>query len=128
MRLVPALLLSLVVVSLALFALINLLGWARAGGAVVLVGVKLSPLRLDLNPIWYQEVDLSGVWGHGVEIWQGETRHTFDIVIELMRKKKLTIDGLITQRFPLSQWRQGVNAALDKGKGTIRIVLDYSLE
>jgi threonine dehydrogenase-like Zn-dependent dehydrogenase len=104
------------------------LRWARAGGAVVMVGIKFTPLRLDLNPIWYQEVDLSGVWGHGVEIWRGETRHTFDIVIELMRQKKLTVDGLITQRFPLSQWHQAVNAALDKGKGTIRIAFDYSLE
>src|SRR5688500_8833527 len=36
------------------------LRWARAGGAVVLVGVDLTRAAVDLNPIWYQEVDLVG--------------------------------------------------------------------
>jgi threonine dehydrogenase-like Zn-dependent dehydrogenase len=103
------------------------LRWARAGGAVVMVGIKLAPLKLDLNPLWYQEVELTGVWGHGAELWQGKTRHTFDVVIDLMRQGKITTDGLITHRFPLSQWRQAVNRALNKRGGTIKVIFDYTL-
>jgi threonine dehydrogenase-like Zn-dependent dehydrogenase len=40
----------------------------------------------------------------------------------------LTVNGLITHRFPLSQWRQAINAALDKRNGTIKVVFDYALE
>jgi threonine dehydrogenase-like Zn-dependent dehydrogenase len=104
------------------------LRWVRAGGAVVIVGVKLAPLKLDLNPLWYQEVDLTGVWGHGAESWQGETRHTYAVVIDLMRQGKITSDGLITHRFPLRQWRQAVSTALDKRSGAIKVVFDYALE
>jgi threonine dehydrogenase-like Zn-dependent dehydrogenase len=105
----------------------NSLRWARAGGAVVMVGIKFAPLKLDLNPIWYQEVDLVGLYAHGVERWQGETRHTFDLVIELMHQGKISVDGLITHRFPLSEWRQAVNTTLDKGSGVIKAVLDYKI-
>jgi len=104
------------------------LRWARAGGAVVLVGVKLAPLKLDLTPVWHQEVELIGLLAHGAEPWEGQTRRTYDLVIELMRQGKLTADGLITHRFPISQWRQAVNTALDKRDGTIKVIFDYKLE
>lgn len=104
------------------------LRWARAGGAVVLVGVKLAPLKLDLNPIWYQEVDLTGLYAHGIEAWEGGMRPTYDLVIELMRQGKITVDGLITHRFPLSQWREAISAAMDKRNGSIKVVFDYTLE
>ncbi len=104
------------------------LRWARAGGAVVMVGIKFAPLKLDLNPIWYQEVDLIGVWTHGAETWGSERRHTYDLVIELMHQGRLKVDGLITHRFPLSQWRHAVSIAMDKRNGTIKVVFDYTLE
>jgi threonine dehydrogenase-like Zn-dependent dehydrogenase len=104
------------------------LRWVRAGGAVVLVGVKLAPLKLDLNPIWYQEVDLVGLYAHGAEPWEGGMRPTYDLVVELMRQGKLSVDGLITHRFPLSQWREAINTALDKRNATIKVVFDYRRE
>jgi threonine dehydrogenase-like Zn-dependent dehydrogenase len=104
------------------------LRWARAGGTVVMVGIEFAPLKLDLNPIWYQEVDLIGLYAHGAEPWGGETRRTYSLVIDLMREGKLTVDGLITHRFPLSQWRQAVSTALDKRSGSIKVTLDYTME
>lgn len=104
------------------------LRWARAGGTVVMVGIEFAPLKLDLNPIWYQEVDLIGLYAHGVEPWEGETRRTYGLVIDLMREGKLTVDGLITHRFPLSQWRQAISTALDKHSGSIKVTFDYTME
>jgi len=104
------------------------LRWARAGGAVVLVGVKLAPLKLDLTPIWYQEVDLVGLYAHGAEPWEGGMRPTYNLVVELMRQGKITVEGLITHRFALSQWREAINTALDKRYATIKVVFDYGLE
>jgi threonine dehydrogenase-like Zn-dependent dehydrogenase len=104
------------------------LRWARAGGAVVMVGVKLTSLKLDLTPVWYQEVELIGLLAHGAEPWEGQSWRTYDLVIDLMRQGKLTVDGLITHRFPISQWQQAVSTALDKRNGTIKVVFDYTLE
>jgi L-iditol 2-dehydrogenase len=99
------------------------LRWARAGGRVVLIGVKMTRLHVDLSPIWHQEVELSGVLAHGVESWNGSNRHTYDVVIELMRQGKLVTSDLITHRFPLAEWKHAVAAASNKRYGSIKVVI-----
>jgi threonine dehydrogenase-like Zn-dependent dehydrogenase len=101
------------------------LRWTRAGGTVVLAGVSLKPMHIDLTPIWYQEVDLIGLYAHGMEQWNGVRQSTYDLTADLLLKKKLPIDGLITHRFPLEQWRSAVRTAKDKSSGAIKVVLDY---
>ena len=101
------------------------LRWARAGGTVVLVGVNLKPMNVDLTPIWYQEVDLIGLFAHGMEEWNGVKQSTFDLTTDLLLKKKLSIDGLITHRFPLEQWRTAVQTAKNKSSGAIKVALDF---
>lgn len=101
------------------------LRWARAGGNVVLVGVSLKPMHVDLTPIWYQEVDLLGLFAHGMEEWNGVKQSTYDLTTDSLLKKKLLIDGLITHRFPLEQWRTAVRTARDKSSGAIKVVLDF---
>jgi threonine dehydrogenase-like Zn-dependent dehydrogenase len=102
------------------------LRWARAEGAVVLVGIALRRVQVDLTPIWYQHVDLIGTVAHGVDEWQGRRRRTFDWAIDLMRTGKLGAEGLITHRFPFDQYRQAVAAATSKtSSGAIKVVFDY---
>jgi threonine dehydrogenase-like Zn-dependent dehydrogenase len=101
------------------------LRWTRAGGTVVLVGVSLKPMHVDLTPIWYQEVGLTGLYAHGMEEWSGRKQSTYDLTIDLLLEKKLFIDGFITHRFPLEQWRTAVRTAKDKRSGAIKVVLDF---
>jgi threonine dehydrogenase-like Zn-dependent dehydrogenase len=100
------------------------LRWALAGGTVVLAGVSLKPMKVDLTPVWYQQVDLIGLYGHGMEEWNGIKQYTYDLTTDLLLKKKLSIDALITHRFPLEQWRTAVRTAKDKNSGAIKVVLD----
>jgi len=99
------------------------LRWARAGGSVVMIGVKLKRFHVDLTPVWHQEVDLIGVLAHGTESWQGRRCHTYEVVIDLMRQGKLATDGLITHRFPLEEWKRAVATAMDKRSGSIKVVM-----
>ncbi len=101
------------------------LRWARAGGTVVLAGVRLEPLHVDLGPVWYQEVDLIGLNSHGMETWGGREQQTFALTIALLQQGKLAIDGLITHRFPLAEWREAIRTAQDKRSGAIKVVFDY---
>ena len=101
------------------------LRWTRAGGTVVLAGVSLKPMHVDLTPIWYQEVGLIGLYAHGMEEWNGVKQSTYDLTTDLLLKKKLCINGLITHRFPLKQWRKAVRTAKDKRSGAIKVVLDF---
>jgi threonine dehydrogenase-like Zn-dependent dehydrogenase len=100
------------------------LRWARAGGAVVLVGVEFKPMRVDLTPVWYQEVDVIGVLGHGREWWQGEPIETFALVVRWLREGKLNFDGYISARFPLSEYRRALAYAADKRNKVIKVVLE----
>jgi len=101
------------------------LRWARAGGTVVLAGVSLKPMHVDLTPVWYQEVNLIGLYAHGMEEWNGVRRSTFDITADLLLAKKLSVKGLITHRFPLENWQTAVRTAKDKSSGAIKVVLDF---
>jgi threonine dehydrogenase-like Zn-dependent dehydrogenase len=101
------------------------LRWARAQGTVVIVGVHLSQLKVDLNPIWYQEVDLIGTYAHGHDTWNGRQAHTFEFVIQLMKEGKLEHQGLITHRFPFDQYRQAIATSMDKRTGAIKVVFTY---
>ena len=91
------------------------LRWTRAGGTVAMVGIKFAPLK----------VDLIGTYAHGAELWQGQPRHTYDIVIDLLRAGKLEAEALVTHRFPLEQWQKAIRTAQDKSTGAIKVAFDY---
>ena len=102
------------------------LRWARAGGVVVLVGIDLARSKVDLNQIWYQEVDLIGSKGHGTDEWQGRRRHTYDWVIQLIGEGKLKGDGMITHRFRFDEYQRAVATSLNKAQTrSIKVVFDY---
>jgi threonine dehydrogenase-like Zn-dependent dehydrogenase len=101
------------------------LRWARAGGAVVMVGFTLDQLKVDLNPIWYQEVDLVGSAFFGMEDWEGRSAHTYDIVVDMIRDGRLQSTGMITHRFPFSQYKQAIATASDKRSGSIQVVFAF---
>lgn len=107
------------------------LRWARAGGTVVVVGVNLHHLRLDLSPIWYQEVSLIGTVGHGMENWPIGTTHqrsTFAIASDLITNKLLHPERLITHRFALSNFREALQAAAHKTESrAIKVIFDAAL-
>ncbi len=99
------------------------LRWTRAGGVVVLVGVEFNRMKVDLTPVWYQEVDLIGILGHGRETWDGEEIETFALVVKWLREGKLNFDRYISARFPLSDYRKALAHAADKRNKVIKVVL-----
>jgi threonine dehydrogenase-like Zn-dependent dehydrogenase len=104
------------------------LRWARAGGTVVLVGIDFSFMKVDLNPVYYQEVNFIGSKGHGAEDWRGERKPTFEWVIELLREGKFRNDGLITHRFPLRDYKRAIAAYTAKAaEQPIKVIFDLSL-
>ena len=92
------------------------LRWTRAGGTVVLVGVNLHRMKLDVTPIWYQEVDLVGAVGHDVVDWQGERVSTFELAMQWIRTGEVACEELLTHRFPLDDYRRAFGVAVDKAR------------
>jgi threonine dehydrogenase-like Zn-dependent dehydrogenase len=115
----------------------NALRWAREGGAVVLLGTRPVPLRLDLTPVWYREVELVGAWQHGAEnapgghgrdafgYGEGGRESTYFVASRLMREQRLTPERLVTHRFPLREYRQALATARERAEHrAIKVLLD----
>ena len=107
------------------------LRWARAGGTVVIIGVNLHFMRIDLSPIWYQEVNLIGSIAHGMETWpigSHEHRSTFSVATELIQTGQIYPEKLITHRFALNNFKDALTATISKSQSrAIKVVFDYAL-
>lgn len=99
------------------------LRWVRAQGTVILVGSHFNLMKVDLSPVFYQEVDLIGSLTFGAESWNGQKAHTFDLVLKMLQEGRLNFDGLITHRYPYDQLRRAVKAAQDKSSGAIKVTV-----
>ena len=100
------------------------LRWLRAGGDYVMIGNQLSPVRFDHTPVWNQELRLIGVNAHGMENHQGRRVSSFDLAIEMIRAGNILLDGFITHRFPLSDYREAFKVAKEKAGRVIKVVFD----
>ncbi len=109
----------------------NALRWARAKATVVLVGLNLHMMHIDLTPVWYQEINLIGTLGQGMEVWPigtQEQRSTFSVTADLIMNGLLHPEQLITHHFALNNYRQALMTALAKrDQRAIKVVFDYSL-
>jgi len=99
------------------------LRWARPRGSVVVEGVTARPSPADCTAIWFKEVDLVGSHGHGVEDYDGQKIHAFNLVMQWIRQRKIVIDGLITHRHRLLDYKQAMRAADAKTKSNATKVL-----
>jgi threonine dehydrogenase-like Zn-dependent dehydrogenase len=108
--------------------ILDSLRWTRAGGAVVMVGISLGALKVDLNPVWYQEVDLLGSHTFGMENWRGQERHSFDWVIEMFQEGLIHPEELITHRFDLERVKEAIRVAQDKSQQSIKVMIHLDQE
>jgi threonine dehydrogenase-like Zn-dependent dehydrogenase len=96
------------------------LRWVRAGGKVVMVGSHMSPMpKIDLTPVWYHQVNLVGTYGHGQNEWNGVRKHTFEWVFDHFNQGKFDIEGLITHRFPISEYKSAIQMANSSKKNKV---------
>jgi len=103
------------------------LRWARAGGTVVVAGIAFDLVKIDLTPVWHQEVTLKGITGHEIDSWHGRPVKSLSLLGQWMLDGTLNTDGLITHRYPLHQIRRAVTTALNRRAGVIKVVMDATL-
>ncbi len=95
------------------------LRWCKSGGAVVLVGLDVKPSKFDYTPLVLQETELVGSFCHGMENYKGEKISSFELVIELLKRKTINFDGLITHRFKLDDYKKALTAVSKKSDSSV---------
>ncbi len=100
------------------------LRWLKAGGDYIMIGNQLTPVTFDQTPIWQQEITLHGVNSHGVETYQGKTVSSFDLTMHLIQERKIDLQGFITHRYPLNEYRKAFQLFRDKKERVIKVVFE----
>jgi len=96
---------------------------ARAGGTVVLAGINFQPGRIDYSPVWNQEVNLVGINSHATE---ATGQSSFEIAARLLSSKAVRVEGMVTHRFPLAEYRRAIDALAAKGRSrAIKVVIEH---
>ena len=87
----------------------------KAGGRVVVVGMPGLTFGVDWAPIFDNELTViaSYTYNHA-NVWQGQTRSTFEISLELMEKGELDLSWMITHRYPLNDFDRALRENFNK--------------
>ncbi len=88
----------------------------RPGGRVVLVGMPGIPFGVDWSAIWHRELIVRGVYAYGAESIDGKRRRTFDVAFEVMKERSAELAPMVTNRFPLEDYRAALRIAMTAGK------------
>jgi threonine dehydrogenase-like Zn-dependent dehydrogenase len=98
--------------------------YAAPRGRVVVLGCSAQIKKLDLTFLWARELNVRGFLGYGTESWDGRDLHTFEITRELLLRKPLPVERIVTHIFPLSQYREALKAAANRRRsGAMKVIL-----
>ncbi|MBN1636776.1 MAG: alcohol dehydrogenase catalytic domain-containing protein [Deltaproteobacteria bacterium] len=98
------------------------LRWLKAKGSYVMIGNQLEPVAFDQTPLWQQELSIVGVNAHGCEKYKGKRISSFDLAMQMIKQGKVNLNGFITHRFPLDEYKEAFSLARDKTGQVIKIV------
>lgn len=87
----------------------------KAMGTLSMVGVGKN-FKLDPTPLWLKQQTIKGVYGHAYGSYEGKKLHMFDIAMDLMVKKKINTETLVTHKFKIEEYLQMIEVNMNKGK------------
>jgi L-iditol 2-dehydrogenase len=101
------------------------LRYASVRGTIVLLGCAAEIRKLDLTFVWANELAIKGYQCYGDEAWRGKTEHTFQITHDMLIETGAPVERMVTHVFPLSEYRNALSTAANRGKtGSIKVLLD----
>jgi len=91
------------------------LKFTRAKGTMVLVGLASYPKKVDWTPIWFKEINVTGSMYYNTESHRnGKKEKAYAIALDLLKRKKLKVERMVTHTFELKDYREGIRTAADK--------------
>ncbi len=101
----------------------------RTNGKIVIVGVPYEKLKkVSWSLQVYKELDVSGSMMHGREEIHSEKMDTIELAVKLLNENQSLFQNLVTHRFPISEYKEALKIASNKGKyNAIKVAFDYSI-
>jgi len=85
----------------------------RAGGFYGLIGLAATE-KLDLTPLWFKEITMTGSLGYGMQDYRGKRVYTWDVALDLIRNKKIDLEKYVTHKFPIEDYREAIKVNIFK--------------
>ena len=96
-----------------------------SGGTVTLVGMPGIPSGIDWTAVWYKELNVRGAYAYGMEDRGGRSVRTFDLAMQLMESGTVDLKPLVTDLFPLKDYRKAIGRAMEAGRhGAVKVAFD----
>jgi threonine dehydrogenase-like Zn-dependent dehydrogenase len=99
----------------------------RGRGAYVLVATAGSLGRVDLSSLWFRELRLTGSAMYASGTFRGEPVRTYQLAVDLLASGRYPTRGLLSQIFPLQDYRRAFQRAMDKRRWqSVKVALDVN--
>jgi len=85
----------------------------RNGGQITRIGHGAGEMKVDLDPITVRQITLQGTFSHTWRNWEG--------ALQAMSSGRVSVKGLITHRFPISEWKRSFE--LMERQESVKIIL-----
>jgi len=106
-------------------SLTDAMKFARGRGTVVECATSQITV-VDTTPLWFAELTVIGCYGRCIEEFDGRRVHTYELTFELIRDGRLKLDGFLTHRFRLEDYRRALWTIVNRGRsGCVKAAFDH---
>jgi threonine dehydrogenase-like Zn-dependent dehydrogenase len=88
----------------------------RGQGTYVLMATTGKVKDIDLSSVWFRELHLTGSAMYAFGQVQGRRVHTYQLAVDFLASGTYPTAGLLTHVYPLAEYRQAFQAAMDKSR------------
>jgi threonine dehydrogenase-like Zn-dependent dehydrogenase len=101
--------------------------FTRQHGTTIVMGMPGIPKGVDWTTIWYKELHVLGTYAYGMETIGNERARTFELALRLIRERRVSVEPLVTHKFPLADYRAAIRSALFTGRtGSVKTVFEFT--
>ncbi|MCG9127612.1 alcohol dehydrogenase catalytic domain-containing protein [Candidatus Poribacteria bacterium] len=102
------------------------LRFTRSGGDVILLGMPGIPKNIDWVSIWYKQLNVKGAYTYGIETYEGEEIHTFDLGLKFLQDSGEQLLPIVGFSFSLKNYKQAIQTSLNTGtSASVKTIFDF---
>jgi threonine dehydrogenase-like Zn-dependent dehydrogenase len=100
----------------------------KCKGTIVFTGIS-TPARFEWTPWYFKELNIIGSNGASMETFEGKTKLAYEWYLEFVKENRLDPTGLLTHKFPLSQYQEAFNTmAAEAQTKRIKVAFDFTVD
>ncbi len=101
----------------------NSLRFLKAKGKLVMIATAGVLENIDVAPVWFREIKIIGSCEQGHDIYKNSKKLTYEIVIDLLKEKKVDLEQFVTHKYPLSKFKSALKTVVNKSGEAIKVAL-----